>query len=148
MTYTTRRSVLRGVRRTLPYLFRFAGPWVLVTTTAVVLMALSNYFAFATRGGAVAEDLRTSLILQAALSILAVLALAVATTYRLAGPWIALQRALESVRDGDLRTGLRLRASDPQAAELHTAFEEMLVSLRRRIPGEAEPPTSAVPPAA
>jgi len=61
-----------------------------------------------------------------------VLALALFTTHRLAGPWIAVRRALDRVRDGDLDSGLRLRATDPRIKEVELAFAQMLDSLRQR----------------
>jgi nitrogen fixation/metabolism regulation signal transduction histidine kinase len=128
-----------GLRYTLPFLFRFAGMWLVVTVTAVLVTAVISYLRFAHRDDAAAADLRNALLLQTILSLIAVVGLAVFTTHRLAGPWIAIKRALDSVRDGDLRTGLRLRGSDPQNLPVQVAFEQMLESLRKRIP-DAEPP--------
>jgi nitrogen fixation/metabolism regulation signal transduction histidine kinase len=67
--------------------------------------------------------------------VIAVVALAVFTTHRLAGPWIAVRRALDRVRDGDLDTPLRIRTVDPYLREVERAFNEMRESLRRPAPG-------------
>ena len=127
-----------GLRHTLPYVIRFAGLWLVVTTAAIVVASISSYWLFAERVGDAGEaQLRKVIIIQATLSILAVLALALFTTHRLAGPWIAVRRALDRVRDGDLDSGLRLRATDPRIKEVELAFAQMLDSLRQRHRGAA-----------
>lgn len=127
-----------GLRHTLPYVLRFAGLWLLVSIAAVVVASVSSYWLFAERvGEGGAAQLRKVILIQAILSILAVVALAVFTTHRLAGPWIAVRRALDRVRDGDLDSGLRLRATDPRIKEVELAFAQMLDSLRQRYRGAA-----------
>ena len=122
-----------GLRHTLPYVLRFAGLWLVVSIAAVVVASVSSYWLFAERvGEAGAAQLRKVIFIQATLSILAIIALALFTTHRLAGPWIAVRRALDRVRDGDFDTGLRLRASDPRIKEVELGFAEMLDSLRQR----------------
>jgi nitrate/nitrite-specific signal transduction histidine kinase len=140
-----------GLRHTLPYVVRFAGLWLVVTIAAIVVASVSSFWLFAERvGEGGAAQLRTVIVVQATLSILAVIALAVFTTHRLAGPWIAVRRALDRVRDGDLDGGLRLRATDPRIKEVELAFAQMLDSLRQRyraaaplvadpLPGAARP---------
>ena len=142
-----------GLRHTFPYVLRFAGLWLVVTTAAVLVASVSSYWLFAERvGEAGAASLRTVIVIQATLSILAVIALAVFTTHRLAGPWVAVRRALDAVRDGDLDRGLRLRVSDPRIKEVELAFAQMLDSLRRReraaAPLAAEPLPGAARPVA
>ena len=122
-----------GLRHTLPYVLRFAGLWLVVTIAAIVVASMSSYMVFAQRASeTAAAQLRTVVTIQAVLSILAVIALAVFTTHRLAGPWIAVRRALDRVREGDFDTGLRLRATDPRIKEVELAFAQMLDSLRQR----------------
>ena len=124
-----------GLRHTFPYFVRYAALWLVVTIAAVLVASVSSYLLFAARvGGAGVAGLRYALIIQTVLTILAVVALAVFTTHRLAGPWIAVRRALEAVRDGDLQARLRFRASDPRIQVVEVAFEQMLASLRERIP--------------
>jgi nitrate/nitrite-specific signal transduction histidine kinase len=127
-----------GLRHTLPYVVRFAGLWLVVTIAAIVVASVSSYMVFAERAGeAEASHLRTVVTIQAVLSILAVIALALFTTHRLAGPWIAVRRALDRVTAGDLDSGLRLRATDPRIKEVELAFAQMLDSLRHRQRGAA-----------
>jgi nitrogen fixation/metabolism regulation signal transduction histidine kinase len=70
-----------------------------------------------------------------------VIALAVFTTHRLAGPMIAIRRALEDVRDGKLDRTLRFRRSDPHLGEIENAFNEMAAALRERA-GKSAPPAA------
>ena len=123
-----------GIRHTLPYVVHFAGLWLVVTIAAIVVASMSSYWLFAERAGdAGAAQLSKVIWIQATLSILAVIALALFTTHRLAGPWIAVRRALDKVREGDLDTGLRLRAVDPRIKDVELAFAQMLDSLRQRL---------------
>ena len=63
---------------------------------------------------------------------------AVFSTHRLAGPLIALRRACDEVRTGNLDRPLRFRHSDPHLGELETAFNDMVAALRKRLAeGEA-----------
>ena len=127
-----------GLRHTLPYVVRFAGLWLVVAIAAIVVASVSSYMVFAQRSTeAAAGQLRTVVIIQAVLSILAVIALALFTTHRLAGPWIAVRRALDRVTAGDFDSGLRLRATDPRIKEVELAFAQMLDSLRQRQRGVA-----------
>jgi len=124
-----------GLRHTFPYFVRYAALWLVVTITAVLVASLTTYLLFVERvGEAGAAGLRQALVIQTVLTISAVVALAVFTTHRLAGPWIAVHRALDAVRDGDLQARLRFRASDPRFKVVEDAFEQMLASLRERIP--------------
>jgi nitrogen fixation/metabolism regulation signal transduction histidine kinase len=121
-----------GLRYTLPYVINFAGLWLVVTITAVLVAAVSSYLYFSQRAGAAASSLGTAIIIQTVLSILAVVALAVFTTHRVAGPWIAVRRALDAVRDGNLDYQLRMRGGDPRMEEVEDSFEQMVASLRDR----------------
>ena len=120
-----------GVRYTLPYLGRFAGLWVLVTLTAVAVAAASSYLVFAERSADEAS-VGGALLLQTVLIALAVIALGIFTTHRLAGPWIAVRRALDRVRSGDLETELRIRSNDAHLREVERSFNEMIAALRER----------------
>jgi methyl-accepting chemotaxis protein len=122
-----------GVRFTLPYILRFSGVWVLVTTLVAVVFGVTSYLVMFDQLG---EEARGHLVVvlsvQTALVILAVVLLAVFSTHRLAGPMIAVQRALEDVKAGDLNRELRFRRTDPHLNEIATAFNEMMVALRER----------------
>ena len=128
------RKKLRGsgVRYTLPFIGRFVGMWVLVTVAAVAVAAVSSYLVFTERtpgaGGAVAGPL----VVQTVLILLAVIGLGIFTTHRLAGPWIAVRRALDRVREGDLETPLRIRSNDGHLRDVERSFNEMITALRDR----------------
>jgi len=129
-----------GVRFTLPYVFRFSGLWLLVTTLAMVLFGIACYFV-ASPG--LAEEARSHLALvltlQTVFTIAAVFALAVFTTHRLAGPYVALQRALNEIGKGNLDQPLRFRNTDIHLRELEASFNAMRAALRGRLPGSGGP---------
>ena len=140
-----------GLRHTLPFFVRFAGLWLVVSTAAVLVAGVSSYLLFDERLASGSGDFRNAIVLQTVLSVLACVALAVFTTHRLAGPWVAVRRALLAVRDGNLDARLRFRVSDPRLQEVQDAFDEMLVTVRQRCGGQpaivAEPlsPSAARP---
>lgn len=126
-----------GVRLTLPYVLRFSGLWLLVTGTAIVLLGVACYAVAAQAGDGLGVEPRQHLALiltvQTVALLLAAVALAVFTTHRIAGPFIALKRAIEEVRDGTLDSPLRLRTSDAHLKELEASFNEMAETLRGRL---------------
>ena len=122
-----------GVRHTFPMVARFAGLWLIVTLAAVAVAVASTYLMLQADGSGARSG--TALLFETVLVVIAVVALAVFTTHRLAGPWIAIRRALDRVRDGDLDTPLRIRTVDPYLREVERAFNEMRESLRRAEPG-------------
>ena len=128
-----------GVRHTFPMVGRFAGLWLIVTLAAVAVAVASTYLVLQADG--VGARSSTALLFETVLVVIAIAALAVFTTHRLAGPWIAVRRALDRVRDGDLETPLRIRTVDPYLREVERAFNEMRESLRR--PAAGGPPSSA-----
>jgi len=122
-----------GVRFTLPYVLRFSGLWILVTTLVAVVFGVTSYLTmFDQLGDEARRHLVIVLSIQTALVVVAVLLLAVFSTHRVAGPFIAIRRALEGVKAGNLESQLRFRRSDPHLGEIETAFNEMVESLRRR----------------
>jgi len=122
-----------GFRLSLPYVLRFSGLWLLVTTVAVLVFALTSYLSLADRlADAGRQRLLLVLGLQTLFVVLAVIALAVFTTHRLAGPMIALRRAFEDVRDGQLDRTLRFRRSE-HLGEVEQAFNEMMVSVQKQV---------------
>jgi nitrogen fixation/metabolism regulation signal transduction histidine kinase len=132
-----------GVRLTLPYVLRFSGLWLVVTILAVLVFALTSYLELADRLSEAGRNrLLLVLSLQTVFVLLAVFALAIFTTHRLAGPLIAIRRALDDVRDGKLDRDLRFRRTDPQFTEVENAFNEMLVSLRQQAARGGEPPAA------
>ena len=132
-----------GVRLTLPYVMRFSGLWLVVTILAVLVFAVTSYLELADRLTEAGRNrLLLVLSLQTVFVVLAVFALAVFTTHRLAGPLIAIRRALNDVRDGNLDRNLRFRRTDAQFGEVENAFNEMLVSLRQQAARGGEPPAA------
>jgi HAMP domain-containing protein len=136
-----------GVRFTLPYLFRFSGLWLLVTSTAIVLLGVACYAVATGAGDGLDGEARRHLALvlsvQTAALLLAAVALAVFTTHRIAGPFIALKRAIEEVRDGTFHNPLRLRTGDAHLKELEASFNEMADELQTRLgdrPGDSRRP--------
>lgn len=124
-----------GVRYTLPYVFKFLGLWIVVTVLAVLVFGVTSYLLLTQRLlGPDQRDLAMVILLvQTIVALAAVATLAVFTTHRLAGPMIALRRAFEDVKDGDLERQLRFRRTDSHLLELEAAFNEMMGSLRKRL---------------
>jgi methyl-accepting chemotaxis protein len=122
-----------GVRVTLPYIVRFSGMWVLVTTLVAVVLGVTSYLVmFDQLSEEARRHLMVVLSVQTALVVLAVILLAVFSTHRLAGPIIAIRRALEDVKAGNLDRELRFRSTDPHLDEIAVAFNAMMASLRER----------------
>ena len=127
-----------GVRFTLPYVLRFAGVWIVVTTLVVVVFGVTSYLVmFDQLGEEARRHLVTVLSIQTVLVVTAVLLLAVFSTHRLAGPLIGIRRALEDVKAGDLERELRFRRTDPHLEEIENAFNAMMASLRERVKDSA-----------
>jgi methyl-accepting chemotaxis protein len=122
-----------GVRFTLPYVVRFSGVWVLVTTLITVVFGITSFLVTADQLGEEGRrHLMAVLAIQTALMVLALLLLAVFNTHRVAGPLIGIRRALEDVKAGNLERELRFRRTDPHLEEIERAFNEMMASLRER----------------
>jgi nitrogen fixation/metabolism regulation signal transduction histidine kinase len=126
-----------GVRFTLRYVPRFTGLWLVVCTLTILVFALTSYLGLANSLG---EAGRSRLLLVLSLQTLCVIAgmvaLAVFTTHRLAGPFIALLRAFDQVKAGNYERPLRFRNTDSHMADLETSFNEMAASVRQRIDDE------------
>lgn len=126
---------IRGaaVKLTYPYVLRYMGLWLVVTTLAILVFTVTSYFLLADRlAGTELRRFATVLFAQMVVVILALVALALFTTHRLAGPFIALKRAFEDVKDGDLSRRLQFRRADPHLVEVATAFNEMMESLEAK----------------
>lgn len=132
-----------GVRLTLPYVVRFSALWLLVTSLAVLVFALTLYLVLSERlTDSGQKRLMLILGLQTLCLLAAVFALAIFTTHRLAGPLIALRRALEDVRDGKRDGNLRFRSIDPHLSDIATTFNEMVAALRAQGGEGGKPPTA------
>ncbi len=122
-----------GIRHTVPFIGRFAGLWFLVTAVSVLVASISTYVIFIDRGVADETRFLGMLAFQTTLILLALGGLAVFTTHRLAGPWIAVHRALEDVRKGDLQRELKIRRADEHLRLVENEFNGMMAVLRERI---------------
>lgn len=122
-----------GVRLTLPYVLRFSGIWIVVTTLVAVVFGVTSYLVmFDDLNDGARRELMIVLSIQTILVVGAVVLLAVFSTHRIAGPLIAIRRALEDVTAGKLDRQLRFRRTDPHLGEIETAFNGMVESLRDR----------------
>jgi len=126
-----------GVRFTLRYVPRFAGLWLFVCIVTLVVFALTAYLGLVNSlGEAGRSRLLIVLSIQTVCVIIGMVALAIFTTHRLAGPLVGLLRAFEGVKAGDLERPLRFRQTDGHLADLETSFNEMLVVIRQRLEEE------------
>jgi methyl-accepting chemotaxis protein len=119
-----------GVKLTSPYVLRYLGLWMVVTILAVLVFSITSYYLFADRlSGIELRRFASILLIQTVCVVLAIVALALFTTHRLAGPYIALRRAFEDVQGGDLARRLHFRRSDIHLQEVEAAFNQMMESL-------------------
>lgn len=128
-----------GFKHTLSAVPAFASVWfvVLVAVTAPVITVALIFGNFMAEG----LGLGVWILIVAGLAIImsGVIGLALFTTARLAGPFVALQRAFEDVRDGDVNRQLSFRDGDAHLRELEAVFNEMMASLRERMEHQAGP---------
>ena len=122
-----------GVKHTIPFVGRFSGLWFLVTTAAVFVASVSTYVIFMDRGIEGNGRFVGLLVFQTLFIVLALGGLAIFTTHRLAGPWVALQRALEDVRKGDMHRVLKIRRADAHLRLVENEFNGMMETLRKRL---------------
>lgn len=127
-----------GVRITLRYVPRFAGLWLVVCVLTLLVFALTSYLGlFNSLDGEGRSRLLLVLTFQTVSVIVGMVALAIFTTHRLAGPFVALLRAFSDVKAGDLDRSLRFRKTDTHVKDLESEFNEMMASLRRRLEARA-----------
>ena len=128
-----------GVRLTLPYVFRISGMWLLVSALILLVFSVTCYTALFVR---VPEPARGPLVLvlvvQTVFVLLALVALAIFSTHRIAGPLIALRRACDEVKAGKFDRPLRFRRSDPHLGELADSFNAMAAAIRERTEAGSE----------
>jgi methyl-accepting chemotaxis protein len=127
-----------GVKLTSPYMLRYLGLWLTVTVLVVLVFSITSYILLSERlSGPQLRHLVAVLSAQTIGVVLAIVALALFTTQRLAGPFIALKRAFDDVRAGDLTRRLRFRRSDTHLLEVEAAFNAMMESLEAKAKGDA-----------
>jgi len=99
-----------GVRFTLPYVLRVSGLWLAVSMLIFLVFSVACYLLLLDRPtGPAQSNLMLLLALQTVGVLAALVALAVFTTHRIAGPLIGIRRALDDVKDGKMDRVLRLR---------------------------------------
>lgn len=125
-----------GVRRTLPFVMPFSGLWLVVTIAAMVVFGITCYLVASASpllDDAARGRLALVLAMQTIFLIAAVVALAIFTTHRLAGPYVAIIRAFEAVKRGEMERPLRFRSTDVHLREVEVSFDEMMASVRERL---------------
>ncbi len=128
---TRKRRRGSGVKQTLPLIGRFAGLWMGVTVAAVLVASSSTYLLLAdSLAPEVLSEMTQILVVQTSLLLLAVFGLGVFTTHRLAGPWIAVRRALDDVADGNFDRTLTVRQADAYLKEVEASFNDMMETIR------------------
>lgn len=122
-----------GVRFTLPYVLRISGLWLAVSVLIFLMFSVTCYLLLLDRPLPADKGYLIAILgLQTVGVLVALVALAVFTTHRIAGPLVAFRRAMEEVRAGKLDTQLRLRGGDIHLRDLEDSFNSMLESLRER----------------
>ena len=120
-----------GYKHNLGSVWAFSGIWIIVMTLSAPVLTISMMW-----GGVVPEsthsDIWFFLLTRTPLMLLAAVGLAIFTTTRTAGPLVALKRAFEEVRDGNVDHRVRFRQDEKHLLEVERAFNEMMVSLSER----------------
>jgi len=122
-----------GFRYTLAAVPKFTMIWfvtlVLTPPVIIVAMVLGDLVSESSRG-----QVWFFLVTRMPFILLAAAGLALLTTTRLAGPFVALKRAFEDVKKGDLNRRLKFREGDTHLREIETLFNEMMAAIRERDP--------------
>ena len=142
-----------GIRYTVRFVGVYMGLWILLGIAAVAMAGMATYWLYSRAGLEILSGVAAILVVQAAILLVGVVGLAVWTTHRVAGPWIAVRRAMLDVKNGDLDRRLVMRRSDEYLADIQDAFNGMMESLNERMkdleagagpsaPGESGDPAS------
>jgi methyl-accepting chemotaxis protein len=126
--------------------FRHMGLWVVLTIGLVLLLNICFYLFIQERWDKLnvpgtpdleqydlmRQSLVVSLVLGTGVFSLAIIALAMFTSHRIAGPYLRLKRAFVEVREGDLEHRLVFRRYD-RLEFLADSFNEMMRTIRERV---------------
>lgn len=148
MTTGRHQRKLRNVKFTEKYRFQYLGLWMMICFFFIALLNVAVFLLYeqmrllAQPEGVDVElglalDHTASMITILALTLafgFAVVALAIFTAHRIGGPYIALQRTMAAIREGDLDQRLRFRDYD-KLEDLESAFNEMMDSVQARVEG-------------
>jgi HAMP domain-containing protein len=141
----TRR--LSSVRFTRPFLWKYTGMWILLSVALIAFGAVTSYLLqryqwdlVAAANPALRPELAAAqsrfllgLVVQSALLLAAVGALAVMTTHRLAGPIIGIRLACEDVAKGRLDRRVAFRSHNQELDDLADAFNGMMEAVEKRV---------------
>ena len=130
-----------GIKHTFPFIGKFAGTWLLVSMAAVLVAGVTTFLVLGHRGEGVTSGATIILVGETLFLLVALFALAVFTTHRLAGPWIAVHHALRDVKEGDLDRELRIRNVDEHLRPVEQEFNAMMKALRERCGEVSDQPT-------
>lgn len=133
------KRTLSSIKLTRRFHFRFMGLWVAWTTCLVFVLNLLLYLYVEERWGGgvgrgtaqyqeyqfVLRGFISFMCIEMTLFVSAIIALAVTTAHRIAGPLIHLEAALKEVRDGNFDYRLHLRDYD-HLEELELVFNQMV----------------------
>ena len=144
-----RNRKLSNVSMTHRHHFSYMGLWIVlavvqaVTVCGLLILLMEEHWAGPAAQSRLYHEAylanRTELIagtcIGMAVFILAVVALAMFTAHRAAGPFIRLQHVFRALQDGDLEQKLKFREYD-HLEELEDGFDEMMESLKGRMTGD------------
>ena len=140
------RRTLSAIALTKKFHMRYMGWWVIVSIVHVVLLSGAAYLVYDQAQGLRApraeayvleemfqRDMTLAvLIVETLLFIAAIFALAIMTVHRIAGPYLALKRTCDAIRDGNIDHRLHFREYDG-LEEVQVSFNQMMDVLQERI---------------
>lgn len=147
MTKTGRQQrKMRNMKLTEKYRFQYLGHWILISFLFLILLDIAVYLlyhqmwqTFVPQGAELAMEhsfrygqvIRT-LTVVSVLFGWAIAFLAMFTAHRIGGPYIALRRTMDSIREGNLSARLKFRKYD-KLNEVEASFNAMAEELQKRI---------------
>jgi HAMP domain-containing protein len=148
---------LLNCRRALRMQVRFLGMWLVMAGIMAVALVVGSYFMsdqlwrsylalhapLASEAFARPNPLAGYVLFSSVLLITGICALAIHTGHRVAGPYQALKRTFNEVREGNLECRLRFRSTDG-LDDVAASFNEMMDAIRSRA-APARPSSSAEP---
>jgi len=128
------------------------GLWIVLAICLVIVFNLCFHLFIQERWSRLTESdmafdenygfIRQSLLIAQGIEIVlfcvAIVALAVVTSHRIAGPYIRLKSAFTDVRDGNMGHFLKFRSYD-HLEKLETSFNEMMETVRARTGTQDKP---------
>lgn len=137
---------LKNVKFTEQYRFQYMGLWMVVCFFLIALLDVTVFLLYeqlTLLAHPEGVEVELGLGLGQSASIIAILlltsvcgfavvALAVFTAHRIGGPYIALKRTMDAIREGDLNRRLKFRDYD-KLEDLEAAFNSMMDSLQAKV---------------